>query len=344
MSRTLRCAVRALAVAVAGSAIGTAARALETDQYYAVTRPPLDATDVVNAKFNWEIEQELASISPRQAGELSCEQVAERIARRFRFFIFQKIELWAVNSSLIARSPATVEEELEFRRHSLYSLHGRLDIGMAIPPSPTISLAGVLVGTDKLSHFVSEGWRYHRRYQRARRRGQSHERAEHEAVRRGVRYEHAVLGLRSSGVFSRADLEANYQGMLFYRGLCDADAPALQRVAGKWCLERPLDLRDYVSPEWDESYQTSIYSRFRWRRVRSALLEYCGLLDEKNYRDRHRHYRQRDGVTPSEKLLSRLIESGKLPAPSLFTLQHNCPNASRSQPRSPVQRLPEEGR
>jgi hypothetical protein len=50
------------------------------------------------------------------------------------------------------------------------------------------------------------------------------------AVLFGVLTERTILGTSSSGIFSVSDLEANYRGMQFYRGLCDGPHPALVRL------------------------------------------------------------------------------------------------------------------
>ena len=89
-----------------------------------------------------------------------------------------------------------------------------------------------------------------------------------------------ILGELASGVQSIADLEANHAGLIFYRDLCDVDDPILALDGEQWTIARPVDLRDYVTPRWDESYQPSVYNKSRWRKVRPVLETYCDRLDE----------------------------------------------------------------
>lgn len=267
---------------------------------------------------------------------MSCERVVKRIVPRFRDFIFQDIELWATNSSLVPRIPATPEEELEFRHEYIYRNTNALDVGTKVPPSPTIEVNGVRIGTDKLSHFFSEGWFYYKWYRKFRRSGLSIEDAERRAIRRGIWWERTILGLVSSGVFSPGDLEANYQGMRFMASLCDPDAPALKRTDDGWRFTGTFDFRDYVTPEWDESYQPPVFGKRRWNKVRPVLVEYCPMLHDPRVMARRSEYRRRDADTPTEREVRRLVEAGKLADPRRFSLESNCATVEDRQPAKPA--------
>jgi hypothetical protein len=114
-----------------------------------------------------------------------------------------------------------------------------------MPPSPTIEIAGVRVGTDKLSHFFLGGPWLEITYRAALKRGASRDEATRRAIALGILTERTVLGASSSGIVSLGDLEANYQGFLFFRPLrrlirADADARRLAPDAAV----RPPRLRD----------------------------------------------------------------------------------------------------
>jgi hypothetical protein len=305
------------------------AGAIETDQYYAWGREIADSTDVINAKVNVEIQAVLDRVNAKRSWpRMSCHQVLKRIRGHFRLFIFHDLELWVDNCSLVERVPATPEEELRFRERYLYSNHGPFDVGTWMPPSPTIELAGVRVGTDKLTHFFSEGWLSYQRYRRARGRGLSHEEAERRAIDRGILIERFILGTAASGVFSLADLEADYEGLLFFRNLCDPESPGLRRTDEGWRLVEPFDFRDHVSPEWDESYQPSIFTARRWEKVEPVLLRYCPLLHTPEVALRRRAYATRDRLTATETRIGELVETGKLLDPDRFSIEKVCSEAA----------------
>jgi len=155
------------------------------------------------------------------------------------------------------------EEQREYRRTNLYSNHPLIDPGTWMPFTPTIEVAGVRIGTDKLAHLVSSGWTYYGEYREGLEKGQTPEEAERRAVRRGIIEESLILGKLASGVLSIPDLESSYAGMHFYIDLCDCEGPVLELSEDGWGISRPIDLRDYVTPRWDESYQPPIYSKGR---------------------------------------------------------------------------------
>jgi len=320
-----RRAARFAAAGLLAAGLASPASAIETDQYYAWDRQIDDATETLNAKVNSEILLVLDEINAQQVWRMrDCLEVAKRIERHFRLFIYHDVELWADNTSLIDRVPATPEEELLFRRRYIYHGDHPLDVGTWLPPAPTIEVAGVRIGTDKLTHFFSEGWMSYGWYRAGIAKGLSPEEAELRAIKRGVLLERSVLGMATSGVFSPADLEANYQGMRFFRGLCDTDSPALKLEPEGWRLIRPFDLADHVSPEWDESWQPCIFGKRRWRRVEPVIRGYCDRLHSPSVIERREAYAARDRETPTEARIREMVEAGKLPDPRTFSVQRVC--------------------
>jgi len=299
-------------------------RALETDQYYAFDRTLEDAGDAINAEVNSEIAAALEKVNARGA-KCTCKNVQSAIRRRFTYPIFLKTELWTTNTSLVHKVPEGKADELRFRREYVYAYHtSPLDVVRWMPPSPTIEVAGIRFGTDKLSHFFSEGAFLNQWYRSMVRKGIPREEAIRRAVLRGVTTERTVLGGTSSGVMSLADLEANYQGLLFWSGLCDPADPALKKTPAGWVLTRPFDLAPLVSPEWDESWQPNVYLGKRWKKVRPYLARFCGALDHPAVAARRTDYARRDTFTPSEAIVSGLLAEGRIPDPSGFTIDAVC--------------------
>jgi len=306
-------------------AAATPARAIETDQYYAWGRPIADSTEILNAKMNLEIDRALARVNARASWKrLNCSMARKRVVDHFRLLIFHELELWANNTSLVARIPSTSWEELKFRDRYLYHDHGKFDFVTAMPPSPTIELAGVRMGTDKLTHFMSEGWWYYKWYYTARADGLSREEALGKVLDHGILTERTVLGMAASGVLSVADLEANIQGMLWLESLCDLEQAQLEQTEDGWQFTGEFDFRDWVTPVWDESYQPSIYGKRRWKRVRPVLLQYCPMLDDPWVLRQRETYAAHDRDTPTEARIRELVEEGTLPDPRTFTLEHAC--------------------
>lgn len=308
--------------------------ALETDQYYAWGRPLADSTDAVNAKFNLELERAIASF-PESRPPGTCTEISIAFRSEMRFLLLHEIQVWAWNSEFVARIPNGGAEQREYRRTNLYSNHPTIDVGTWMPFSPTIEVAGVRMGTDKLAHMVSSGWTFYGEYRRAIEDGETPEEAERRAVRRGITEEGLVLGGMTSGVQSIADLEAGFGGLRFYRDLCDGDDPILKREEGRWMVSRPVDLRDYVTPRWDESFQPPVYNAGRWRKVRPVLERYCDRLADPRVIAERRVYRERDRMTVVGQMVAERVAEGKLEDPIQFGIEAVCPEPDPSRsPRS----------
>jgi hypothetical protein len=322
-------------VAVLSCAAVLPVAGLETDQYYSWGRELEDSTDVINAKFNLELQRAISSfdIPPEE-----CVDIAIRFRKRMRFLLFHHVQMWVMNTSLVHRIPVDADEDVIFRETNLYHRHGVLDPGMWMTFTPTIEVNGIRIGTDKLSHFVSSGWTYYSSYRRALGDGETHEDAEIAAVQRGLLEEKLILGRAAAGIFSLADLEANLQGMRFYQQMCNGEDPILVRGADNWELGRPVDLRDYVHPRWDESYQPNIYTNGRWKKVKPGLQQYCDRRNDPQVVEMHQRYRTAERSTIVQEAVAELVAAGKLPDALQFSLDANCPPRAATpnlKPRSP---------
>lgn len=317
----------AVGIVVASVVAVAPLRALEVDHYFAWGRSLADASEVVNCKFNLEIGAAIAQAEARRRHPPTCNEVTRAVHDRLALTIFHPIDLWAVQSPLVERVPTDGGEVGEYRRGNLYGAAAPLDIGMWMPITPLIEIDGVLVGIDKLAHFVSSGWRYRSAFLGARREGLDTAAAELEAIRWGILEERTINGRLSTGVLSRGDLEANHGGLRFYLELCSEADPMLVLEHGHWTVVRPFDIRRYVGPEWDEGYQPSVYSGYRWRRVQPRLVAYCDRLGDPTVQARLLRYRAMDRVTPTEVVFDALVAEGKVEDPERFGLLANCPEA-----------------
>ena len=135
--------------------------------------------------------------------------------------------------------------------------------------SPTVNLYGVNFGTDKIAHFFQQGYTYYRIYTLALAKGSTAAVAEKKAVKWGRKTEHTYYGTLVGGVFSNADLYANYAGMKFYQALTkpltigNAERPALVALKnGFWAFNenaREFLLRPFISSHLNEALNPSLY-------------------------------------------------------------------------------------
>jgi hypothetical protein len=137
----------------------------------------------------------------------------------------------------------------------------------------TVQVAGVLVGTDKIDHFLATGYAYWRKSRRGDDPGR--------ALRYGTRTERGLYGLATSMTFSYADLAANVDGFVFYDTLLGPSGVVTQTPSGCLRQHRPFDWAEWVRPDWDEVVNPSVYSarvqRRIWETLDARAEDYCAV-------------------------------------------------------------------
>jgi hypothetical protein len=288
---------RAVAVALILVAIAAAPGfPYETDQYSLGEAPIADSVDLLNDRFN----EELARIAADWRGPADRARFARQVYRRLggRHWV-DRLERWAV------RSPEVEKALPEGRRGILRGLpfwatRAAFFFGVA----PTIRIHGASLGTDKIGHFISQGWKYHRRHLR----GAGPERV----LRLGVRNEAGIFGSLTTGAFSNADLVANYEGYLFYRSLFEDDVVAGKAAIVAWTaggaqIQRRFDFRDHVNDYWNEALNPNRYDSLLRKPILARLRELCPEYErrpgryvperDEELRLRYRHLGLRSGTS-----------------------------------------------
>jgi hypothetical protein len=191
----------------------------------------------------------------------------------------QILAKWA-GHNLFASRPAMLVKKSGFRPNvfgSIYRLAFSPVPAAFLFDSPTVNLHGHHVGSDKIDHFFRQGHEY---FEMTVEMGTSAE-----AVARGVKHEHAQLGTLASGVYSNADLAANYAGMKFYLNvrqpvrIGERILPPLFEKSGEgWRLREGIDrdllLEPFISDHLDESLNPSRY-RFSRESIRARVRGRC---------------------------------------------------------------------
>lgn len=266
---------------------------LETDQYSSLGVSLKDASEEINTYFNQNIAKVLSS--PKMAKK-SCEQTASLIMQSFRLVVVHAPDIWIVRNPLIEKYPRFPEvSEREYFEQGIYRRVIKLGI---LPLGRTVNVGDVYLGTDKFGHFVSLGHKYYKHYLKWREEGLSDQEAKEKLTDYGVRTEKNEFGMLVSGVYSSADLEANFQGLNFALGLCHGARPQLVKEEGKWQLSRPFDMRDFVSPLWDESFHENMYTKGVWKKVAPELAVFCQDDKARSLSQRRENYSERVASSP----------------------------------------------
>ena len=290
------------------------AHALETDNYLTWDKTLPESADDVNALIRSEIEEVIAT-----KHDLSCRQITFRIANRFKTTpqrkLFENHLQHHIADKMYPTHPYYLRESIYRNTLRLYLSKSGL--------SPNLQVNGIYFGVDKLSHFGSTGRRYLKHYLKKLKKGYSSEEAEKSAIRFGLSNEARILGLWPSGTFSYGDMEANYQGFLFYKSLClDEENSYLKKEEGSWKLVKTPDIRNYVNPYWDETFNLSFRTRGMWNITSQVIRkEYCSLKESAPVQTRFQYYRGLGHTGRSLIYIEELKKSRYYQAPDPSTTQ-----------------------
>lgn len=130
--------------------------------------------------------------------------------------------------------------------------------------APLIKVNDVFIGIDKLGHFLDTGHEYFvRRY----RKGHSIE----ELLTFGVKTEKTYFGMATTGIYSHADMAANFDGFGFWEQVTGGFGRATRDSYVKchdnlWVQHRAFDIKEYVNPAWDEAINLNRYKTEKMQR------------------------------------------------------------------------------
>lgn len=238
----------------------------ETDQISSSFYDFKDSEIVVDQIVNAGITEIISSWS----GPRNDEKVMKLI---FKKFSSREFERWVNESSSIDSRNA--------KGDSIYKTTGTLNSpiirwkGLA----STIKMNGVLLGTDKLSHFFGVGRGLYEKFSASQQR--TDQAKEQEAIDWSHFTERFYWGGVTTRVFSNADIVANYEGYLFYRGLLEDQIVNGQKAMIRWegnrpILQRPFSFREHINDYWSEALNPNYYQFPLNQKVLNVMRTYCG--------------------------------------------------------------------
>jgi len=146
--------------------------------------------------------------------------------------------------------------------------------------SPVLRLGNVVVGLDKLEHFFAWGYQYFKIYQWEKR-------PIGDALALGERTEQGYLGASTTGVYSYADLAANFQGHRFWNHILGYErdifgsrhqrGPFVTCRQNRWQVNARVKLDHYVDEAWSESVNCPAF------RTRTILQKVTGRAREMGF-------------------------------------------------------------
>jgi hypothetical protein len=238
--------------------------AYETDQFTNRLTPIADSTAVLDEQVNIAIAEAVADWKgPRDDWKVVTSIYNDIGGHHW----VDKIERWAMKSEEVERLQPSRYDSI-YRGHPLWATRVAALFGVG----PTIKVNDQLIGSDKLGHFLSQGRKFYRRYMKYMDESKA---AEHSAYT-----ERALFGQGTTGVYSNADLVANYEGFLFYLSLFEDDitpgkSAILLWTGEGWEIQRPFTWADHVNEYWDEALNINHFDNLLYPHMKERMEQFC---------------------------------------------------------------------
>lgn len=153
----------------------------------------------------------------------------------------------------------------------------------------SVKVGGEFIGSDKVDHFLDQGYVYFVK---------SDFGLDDEIAREyGKDSEYSWYGLSASGIFSFADLRANWGGYQFYKNLFSGEnSLLLVSKDGIVSLRHSFDWSEHIDWEFDELKNPSLYSDLMKGRIYKHIKENID-----SYRETYKFLEARDMFSLAEK-------------------------------------------
>jgi hypothetical protein len=254
------------------------------------TRAMEQGVQEVNSRIERALNSKDAATRARQLAQWQTpDALAEAVAAQFGAAPMETLRIEGALGSSWARQ--SFPNQRVMSKNSSMNLRGHLALDpralLMFFQAGTVKGFGVYFGTDKLLHFHKLGHAYFKRYRGLLRDGLSPE-----AARRNVLHyfsEGALLsegsgfGTLSTGIYSNADMAANYAGFKFFLNLTDKvmllgqeREPLVVRCGVFWRLNDHVRLhsdwlRPFITDHWNEALNPSLYDASMRPRIRRIL-------------------------------------------------------------------------
>ncbi len=249
-------------------AVPLLAQAGESDNFTVRSKYVVDISDAVNSASNLYLEKAVADVNLK--GSCDEDRLYEKLKRYFANHAKGELIQDILERKKIPATFIPLKESV-YKEWSIWDgfLLGREKAAKSpLALSPMIRMNDVIVGVDKFEHMFGMGFIYFEKFYLKKEDLIS-------VLKNGVFREKTVLGgnMFATGIFSYADLSANFNGMRFWNHILQKRNDVLGKNENigpyvvcknkKWAVNpsRPIDFRNYIDASMDESVNCSKFAR-----------------------------------------------------------------------------------
>lgn len=240
--------------------LSTVVSAAEVDQFTRRNEALSDSALIINQKANEFVKEAISKLNENS----NCDEAElyKELRRYFANHAKGQLTIFALHDSLIERRTMKIQDSI-FKDWTIFDgyLLGRPGANKSeLALSPLIRMGDVVIGVDKFEHMFGRGFSYFNQHYL---KGKTVEKA----IKSGVFGEKTIYGGNklATGVYSYADLSANFNGMRFWNHflmkdndvLGDDYGPFLKCTNNKWEQVKEIDFTHYIDDSMDEAINCS---------------------------------------------------------------------------------------
>ncbi len=261
-----------------GLALSMGASASEIDSYTLRYEPLEDARSIINQRANDYLRDAIVRVN--QKSVCKKDDLYTEIRKDFNIILRKGNFINEIVSS------TDIPKHQISRSDSIFKYHKITDGYLLARPAAdmdgigigtTMNFDGHYIGSDKFEHMFGQGYHYFKRFYY---KGFTLKRV----LYVGMANERLHLGGNpiATGVFTPADLVANFQGMRFWNDLLvegpdllnENLGPYISCVDDQWKLVKEVDFRNYIDAGFDEAYNCAmVVTKNGYQGVKRALSE-----------------------------------------------------------------------
>lgn len=239
-----------------------------------------NAVDEINSIFNQRLAEGVEQANQKADGPFCNE---ETLYIELRKSIFQSYTAsWGLKGYALDKQLRELLRKYSYSLSLKDSIYRDLDYLEAFSLnlkelSDLVNTDGHLIGLDKIGHFFAEGWQY---YELTTNEGYDLE----GAISWGREQEKGKFGYATTGIYSFADLTANFNGWIFWNKIllkeenpmkgvfwnffnrpyasCDlqiGESIKQKQIVHAWSYNSSFDFSDYIDGAWDEGNNCNSY-------------------------------------------------------------------------------------
>lgn len=260
----------------------TTTLASETDQFTRSEKSLSDLGNDISLKVAREIMDAKNKINKKKPEKRTIDNVREEFRKRNAVGVPKcQLEAWIMSGKHRDAQFFPGLQKTVFEGATAPFPGAYLELGH------TLNMFGHDVGVDKIGHFFQQGYEYYERYQKALSKGLTEMAAIEAAIQGGIKQEKGIFGYATTGVYSNADLAANYSGFLFYLRFdrnITIDGRILPKILhmkeGEWEINpdagKPDELLKYhFSDHMNEALNPSVLHAWIRRTLIEAVQKRC---------------------------------------------------------------------